>query len=789
MARKGDSPMPFQLNFDPTSHTKSIFLHHEIEEFSQTYDYCMVFPMKKVKDDNGKRYEQTDASKYCVNELLAAGFEIYPYPSVQGDELLVLIRCPLEKLQLFADKINHKMRIDPARLQEVLEGGDAEAKIKPIFIEDMKDICEYSPYEHIYLQYRRTIDQSLYALSPGEKTSFPRSLRLKLIYLLIRAPKRDGGCDIELTKLKHKNHILAFYPLHDKRRKKDILSHVFDIWTTPWAISFEDIREYFGEKIALYYVFLGHYAWWLIIPSFVGLAFQLVVWGTLNFSHPVLPFYGLLITVWAVIMLEFWKRREASQALEWGMSDFEALEQDRPEFKGDTIRSYINGQDITYFPPSKYHALMSFSRSVIAMFIMVVIGVVLGIYVYRFQLQKSASTYDYASGVASILNTVQITIFNILYGNAAILLTNQENHRTDTMYEDSLIVKMFIFQFINSYASFFFLAFIAANLDAPTNAPAGTKGQCGAENCMQPLSINLATIFGSRLTISNFLDIFLPYVNHKQKIRSETKGIPDDAKVSFPEKDYTLMLYDTTKESIASYADQAVQFGFSLLFITALPCASFFSLLNVYIKTKFNMWKLATFYQRPAPVGAQDIGTWQSIFSIISVAAVITNAALICFTMTVLHQYSLFGRVWIFIGFQWVLISIQYVTQAIIPDVPESVEIQLARTEFINDKVIEKVPDEDFDDPVETEVIVEDVTDIATKGLFACLLGGKTKQRKIRTDCPMVDMKSYPHGLNVVDFPAPVSGPPAGSHSVYTSFSTPAPSAVNFKPPLPPSDA
>jgi anoctamin-10/anoctamin-7 len=156
------------------------------------------------------------------------------------------------------------------------------------------------------------------------------------------------------------------------------------------------------------------------------------------------------------------------------------------------------------------------------------------------------------------------------------------------------------------------------------------------------------------------------------------------------------MLYEPVVESIQCYADTAVQFGFSLLFITALPCASFFSLLNVYIKTKFNMWKLATFYQRPVPVGAQDIGTWQSIFAIISVAAVITNAALICFTMTVLSTYSLFGRVWIFIGFQWVLISIQFITQAIIPDVPESVEVQLERTAFINDKVIEKVADEDF---------------------------------------------------------------------------------------------
>lgn len=53
-----------------------------------------------------------------------------------------------QKLQDFADKINYKMYIDPARLQETLEAGDAEAKIRPIFIQDNKDVCEYSPYEH-----------------------------------------------------------------------------------------------------------------------------------------------------------------------------------------------------------------------------------------------------------------------------------------------------------------------------------------------------------------------------------------------------------------------------------------------------------------------------------------------------------------------------------------------------------------------------------------------------------------------------------------------------------------
>lgn len=46
------------------------------------------------------------------------------------------------------------------------------------------------------------------------------------------------------------------------------------------------------------------------------------------------------------------------------------------------------------------------------------------------------------------------------------------------------------------------------------------------------------------------------------------------------------------------------------------------------------------------PSGAQDIGTWQSIFTIISVTAVVTNAALVCFTMSSIKGFSLYAKLW-----------------------------------------------------------------------------------------------------------------------------------------------
>lgn len=39
------------------------------------------------------------------------------------------------------------------------------------------------------------------------------------------------------------------------------------------------------------------------------------------------------------------------------------------------------------------------------------------------------------------------------------VLSSTENHRTQTSYEDALIIKLFGFQFVNSYTSLFYIAF------------------------------------------------------------------------------------------------------------------------------------------------------------------------------------------------------------------------------------------------------------------------------------------------------------------------------------------
>jgi anoctamin-10/anoctamin-7 len=76
------------------------------------------------------------------------------------------------------------------------------------------------------------------------------------------------------------------------------------------------------------------------------------------------------------------------------------------------------------------------------------------------------------------------------------------------------------------------------------------------------------------------------------------------------------------------------------------------------------------------------------------VSAVVTNAALIVFTMDLLNHYSTYRKFWIFIGFQWVMFTGQYVLATLVDDVPQQVEIQLQRADFINRKIIMREADE-----------------------------------------------------------------------------------------------
>jgi len=526
-----------------------------------------------------------------------------------------------------------------------------------------------------------------------------------------------------------KSQLNKFYALHHRVK----IDHLTNVWLSKWSVMpwnqpFHDIRNYFGEKIAIYYVFIGHYCLWLLIPVIIGVPLQFGVWGVLiqrhtnddhddnnlqsPYSNYFAPIFSFFIALWAICMLEFWKRKEKTVAIEWGTVGCEDDEPDRPTFRGDGnkhITSFIDGHEgYQYYPARKRSRKVVQAYVVISFCMLCVFAIVSSIYYTQNVARHSqalgcntddpivrASCYSNAQTIASTLNAVQIQFTNVMFTTVAWYFTERENNRTDTIFQDSLTIKIFIFQFVNSFASFYYIAFVAHFLGGCTPAKSDN-------DCMAPLATNVGIIYVTRIVSSVVFDIIMPYGQHAKKAKS--KSAEELKMLSGPEFEYEMDAYNTIDQSMKDYSAMALHFGYIALFIAALPIAGFLGFISAIIEVKNSAWKLLSVYRRPVPTSAEDIGAWQSIFLIIAIAAVATNAGITCFTMTVLDDKNwsstviLKVKLWTFIIFQWVC----YITQAIImeaiPDIPEQAIYHLQRNEHIVSKVIDHVADDDDHD-------------------------------------------------------------------------------------------
>jgi len=286
-----------------------------------------------------------------------------------------------------------------------------------------------------------------------------------------------------------------------------------------------------------------------------------------------------------------------------------------------------------------------------------------------------------AGTVASIFNALQIQVLNAVYGDFAAKLNDYENHRTETEYEDSLIVKLFCFTFVNSYAPLFYIAFVKEYI-----------GDSCEGSCMSELAQTVVIIFGTSVAVKNFGDMWPLVVARVKKcfgIRTEVDiAALRNTQKGPAEKEFELEAYDTSTELIDDYAELSIQYGYVTMFVTACPIAPLLAYYSNVYEIKLDGGHVLHQYRRPIPQSCEDIGTWQDIFQILSFIACITNAGIMCFTMDIIVSEPSV-KIWLFIAFQYAVFSIMSFFDYMIDDVPHEVTVQLQRQEFLVSKVVD----------------------------------------------------------------------------------------------------
>lgn len=202
------------------------------------------------------------------------------------------------------------------------------------------------------------------------------------------------------------------------------------------------------------FAWLAFYTKWLVLPSVIGLGVYVhqVVAGTVAVAE--LTAFGMFVAVWGTLFIEFWKRREATLAMEWGTAKMTAKEDINPEF-ARTARykpSRVTGLPEEHLDKGAYRMRNFVGLLVVGMLIVVVLFCVLGIFVLRAVLvameENDEIPPSWAGYITGAVNAGQIAMFNAVYKKVAIVLNNWEHHPTRTSYQKSLIIKVFLFYFI-----------------------------------------------------------------------------------------------------------------------------------------------------------------------------------------------------------------------------------------------------------------------------------------------------------------------------------------------------
>uniref|UniRef100_A0A8C0CKV0 Anoctamin n=1 Tax=Balaenoptera musculus TaxID=9771 RepID=A0A8C0CKV0_BALMU len=310
--------------------------------------------------------------------------------------------------------------------------------------------------------------------------------------------------------------IQQVFPVHEQR----ILNRLMKSWVQAVCENqpLDEICDYFGVKIAMYF----RLGLWdtqdTFLPGLGQPTFQP------SSCHPpdkpgciLRGSFALFNVVWSTLFLEEWKRRGAELAYKWGTLDSpgEAVEEPRPQFRGVRRISPVTRAEEFYYPPWKR---LLFQLLVSLPLCLTCLACVFLLMLGCFQLQELVLSVKGLPRLARFLPKVMLALLVSAsaegYKKLAVWLNDMENYRLESAYEKHLIIKVVLFQFVNSYLSLFYIGFYLKDMERlkellivlslsqilAGGEPSGPRrgGQCGCAGGLTPRGHNGASASGGR---------------------------------------------------------------------------------------------------------------------------------------------------------------------------------------------------------------------------------------------------------------------------------------------------
>uniref|UniRef100_A0A8C7FBN5 Anoctamin n=1 Tax=Oncorhynchus kisutch TaxID=8019 RepID=A0A8C7FBN5_ONCKI len=378
--------------------------------------------------------------------------------------------------------------------------------------------------------------QHLFDLSDRD-SFFDSKTRASIVFEVLKRTKcTKAKYSMGFTSLLGSGVYTDAYPLHDgdldgENVEPNDRKLLYEEWAS-YSVFYKYqpiglVRKYFGEKIGLYFAWLGLYTQMLIPASLVGVIVFLYGCATVDdnipsmeichpknnitmcplcdracsywklkeacgtarashlFDNPATVFFSIFMALWAAMFMEHWKRRQMRLNYEWDLTGFEEEEEElkdhpRAEYELRVMQKSLKKEHKTQKTEKEKltckDRLPAYMTNVVMMLLMigVTFAIVFGVILYRISTKTAlhmSNNPTTRSNVrltvkttAAIINLVVILILDEVYGAVARWLTVLEVPKTDKSFEERLIFKTFILKFVNAFTPIIYIAFFRGRL-------------------------------------------------------------------------------------------------------------------------------------------------------------------------------------------------------------------------------------------------------------------------------------------------------------------------------------
>ncbi|KAJ7997799.1 hypothetical protein DPEC_G00215870 [Dallia pectoralis] len=477
--------------------------------------------------------------------------------------------------------------------------------------------------------------------------------------------------------------IKDIFPLHDQEKLKELGKNWYSrkqIWGQP----LDAIQSYFGDTVAFYFSFLDFYTWALVPPALLGLALTFLVPGMVMkkqaeegmmgdddgpsvSGHMVQAVFSML---WSTLFMEFWKRRSSALSHNWGTLQLaERFAEPRPGFHGTLGINPVTGRLEPLFPEWKSQLRVGLvSVPVVGLFMGLVVLGMTGFY-YGEALaqsfhQDSASWFSRVLlYLPSIVHIVYTNMLGNMHSTVALQLTEWENHREESSFQNHHTTKVLMFTFFNNFAVLFHIAFYKQDILL--------------------LRKRLASLLIVTQLVNQCTEVLVPFIVDCFLKATQRKQKEDD-----PEVDKLIAQSLPPFPGLFSeYIELLVQFGYLSLFSCVYPLTAVFLLINNVMEIRGDAYKICKLFRKPFSAPVSNLGVWQTAFEVLGFVSVMSNCWLLLLSPRV-QEFCLEGRIssknilLFAILVEHVLILFKMVLAFMIPDEPDWVRIKREQMEF-----------------------------------------------------------------------------------------------------------